>query len=124
MDPPRSPQPSIQYFSVEQARQFLEAAKGDRLYALFATVLTLGLRLGEGLGVPWRDLDLDTGRFNVHQALQRIDKKLYPEKGGLQLVEPKGGYSNRVVTLPAVAISALRHRQIQQEEDRKWAGSR
>ena len=124
VDPPRAPQPSISYFSVEQARQFLEAAKGDRLYALFATVLSLGLRLGQGLGVAWLDLDLDTGRFNIRQALQRIDKKLYPEKGGLQLVEPKGGYSNRIVTLPAVAISALRHHQTQQEEERKWAGSK
>jgi integrase len=124
VDPPKASAPSIRYFSVEQARQFLEAAGADRLYALFATVLSLGLRLGEALGVSWSDVDLDSGRFNVHQALQRIDKKLYPEQGGLQLVEPKGGYSDREVTLPAVAISALRHHQAQQEDERIWAGTR
>jgi integrase len=124
VDPPRAPQPSIHYFSVEQARQFLGAAIGDRLYALFATVLSLGLRLGEALGVSWLDVDLDSGRFNVHQALQRIDKKLYPEKCGLRLVEPKGGYSDRIVTLPAVAISALRHHQAQQNEERIWTGTK
>jgi integrase len=42
----------------------------------------------------------------------------------LQLVEPKGGYSARVVTLPAVTITALRHRQAQQDEERRWAGNR
>jgi integrase len=99
VDPPRAPQPSVQYFSVEQARQFLEAAKGDRLCALFATVLFLGLRLDEALGISWADVDLVTGRFNIHQAVQRIDKKLYPKRGGLQLVDPKGGYSDRVGTL-------------------------
>jgi integrase len=84
----------------------------------------LGLRLGEGLGIAWADIDLDTGRFNIQQALQRLSKKLYAEKGGLQLVEPKGGYSARVVTLPAVAISALRHHQTLQAEEQRWAGRR
>ena len=123
-DPPAAQKPNIRFFSVEQARSFLEVARADRLYALFATVLSLGLRLGEALGVAWPDIDLDKGRFNIHQALQRIDKKLFPDKAGLRLVETKGGYSDRVTRLPAVAVSALCHHQAQQEADRKWAGSR
>jgi integrase len=69
------------------------------------------------------DVNLETGRLNVCQALQRIDKKLYPGKGGLQLVEPKGGYSHRVVTLPAIAVAALRRRQAGQEEEKAIAGT-
>lgn len=124
VDPPGAPKPNINYFSVEQAKKFLEIARADRLFALFATILSLGLRLGEALGVAWPDVDLDRGRFNVHQALQRIDKKLFPERAGLQLVDAKGGYSDRPTILPAVAISALRHHQANQEKDRLWAGSR
>jgi integrase len=81
-------------------------------------------RLGEALGISWSDIDLDSGRFNIHQALQRIDKKLYPNEAGLQLVDPKGGYSDRVVTLPAFAIAALRHHAAAQEEEMAWAGTK
>jgi integrase len=123
-DPPSALKPTTNYLSVEQARLFLDVAKADRLFALYATVLSLGIRLGEGLGIAWPDVDLDTGRFNIHQALQRIDKKLYPDRGGLQLVDPKGGYSDRVVTLPAVAISALRHHEALQQQERQWAGTK
>jgi integrase len=123
-DPPPAPKPAIQYFTVEQARAFLDAAKDDRLFPLYATVLSLGMRLGEGLGVSWDDVDLDTGRFNIHQALQRIDKKLYPDRAGLQLVDTKGGYSDRVVTLPAVAIAALRYHEAAQQNEMAWAGTR
>ena len=43
VDPPRTTKTAIHYFSVEQARTFLAAAGEDRLYALYATVLSLGL---------------------------------------------------------------------------------
>jgi integrase len=124
VDPPTAMKATTNYFSVEQARLFLDIAKADRLFPLYATVLSLGIRLGEGLGIAWPDVDLDTGRFNIHQALQRIDKKLYPDAGGLQLVDPKGGYSARIVTLPAVAISALRHHEASQQRERAWAGAK
>src|SRR5207302_270054 len=75
-DPPTTMRAVAQYMSVEQARAFLGTAKHERLYALYATVLALGLRLGEALGIAWDDIDLDSGRFNIRQALQRIDKKL------------------------------------------------
>jgi hypothetical protein len=64
------------------------------------------------------------GRLNVHQALQRMNNKLYPEKAGLELVDPKGGYSDRAVMLPAVAIAALLRHQAAQQEEIGWAGTK
>jgi len=124
VEPPKVPRSEMTFFTVGQARTFLALAKDDRLFALYATVLSLGLRLGEGLGIAWDDVNLETGRFNVCQSLQRISEKLYPGRGGLQLVEPKGGYSRRVVRLPVVAVAALRRHQVRQTEEKAIAGAR
>jgi len=37
--------------SPEQARAFLDAAKGERLGALYTVALSLGLQMGEALGL-------------------------------------------------------------------------
>ena len=58
------------------------AAKSHRLYPVFATLMGLGLRRGEALGLSWSDVDLTSGVVRVRQTLQRID-------GSLQLVETK-----------------------------------
>jgi integrase len=47
-----------QSFTADQARQLLAAADGERLGALVATGLMLGLRPGELSGLLWCDLDL------------------------------------------------------------------
>jgi integrase len=41
------------------------------LHAFVAITLGCGLRLGEALGLRWRDLDLDAGVLTVEHALQR-----------------------------------------------------
>jgi len=47
VDPPRVPKKEMQALSGEQAQQFLEAAGGDPLEALYVLALTTGMRQGE-----------------------------------------------------------------------------
>ena len=115
-DPPRAPKPAVQFLNLKQARRLLDTAKEHPLYALFATILSLGLRLGEALGLSWSDVDLDNGRLTIRHALQRVENKCV-------LVEPKSQSSHRTVFLPAVAISALRHHRANQEQQRLLAGT-
>lgn len=44
--------------SASQARELLEAARGDRLEALYVLALHTGMRRGELLGLKWEDIDL------------------------------------------------------------------
>lgn len=44
------------HLDAEQARRFLDAARDDNLYPLYALALGTGLRRGELLALTWRDL--------------------------------------------------------------------
>lgn len=125
--PVHVPKPAVRFFTVAEARTFLAAAAEDRLYALFAVILALGLRLGEALGLAWADVDLDHGRLTVRYALQRVRPE-GEKKRKAMLVEPKSTTSRRTVRLPALAVLALaRHRALQEQErafaEDAWLGN-
>ena len=93
----------------EQAQTLLAALKGDRYEALFTTMLALGLRRGEALGLRWADIDLEKGTLTVRHALKR-------ESTGLVLGEVKTTTSRRAVNLPAPLVTTLAaHRKRQLE---------
>jgi len=82
-----------------------------------AVALSLGLRQGEALGLPWDAVDLDTGLLTVRRALQRLGGQ------GLVMVEPKSSAGRRSVALPAPLIEGLRSHRAAQLEERLKAGS-
>ena len=100
----------------EQARRFLAAVRGDRLEALYAVALAVGMRQGEALALHWSDVDLDAGTVRVRYSLQRIN-------GKLTLVQPKTETSRRTIDLPLQAIAALRAHWDRQMDERRLAGT-
>lgn len=108
-DPPRP-------ISPDAAREFLAAVRGDRLEALFVVALATGLRQGEALGLRWADIDLPTRTLAVRAALQRVE-------GELVLVEPKSRASRRSISIPNIAVSALRAHRTRQVQERLSAAS-
>ncbi len=55
-------------WTADQARQFLDAARDQRHFLLYATLITTGLRLGEALALQWADVDLSRGALLVRQG--------------------------------------------------------
>jgi integrase len=103
-------------FDREQARRFLDAARGDRFEALYVLAMAAGLRQGELLGLKWANLDLEKGTLSVRRSL-RIDKD------GAHYTEGKRDRSRRRIELGAGTVGALRsHRKRQLEERICYSG--
>jgi integrase len=116
VDPPRVPKKEMQALTGEQALQFLEAAAGDPLEALYVLALTTGMRQGELLGLKWEDLDLALGTVQVRRTITRLTKK------GFTVSEPKTAKSRRKIHLTRLAIEALKRHRIRQNEAKLAAG--
>ncbi len=99
--PPRPRRREMTALSRSQLRHFLEVTSGTRWHGLWTLLGTTGLRLGEALGLTWRDVDLETGKLIVQRSLQR------QPGGGLVFVPPKTERSRRTVHLPELARLAL-----------------
>jgi integrase len=83
-----------------QGKRFLEAAKRNQNYALFAGALGSGCRQGELLGLAWSDIDFAASTLSVRRSLSKV-------KGRFVLKEPKSKHSVRTVSLPLFAVAAL-----------------
>jgi integrase len=99
--PPQVRREEMQPLSPEQVKVLLEAARGERLEALYVLAVTMGLRQGELLGLKWEDVDLEARTLQVRRTLTTA-------KGGPVLSTPKTKGSRRSVKLTQSAVEALR----------------
>lgn len=92
----------IDYYSKEEALQFLAAVADDRLRALFHLVVSVGLRRGEVLGLKWQDVNFPEATLSVRRALA--------ESGKMKSTKTKR--SKRLIVLPKGIIEELHaHRE-------------
>ncbi|WP_030302662.1 tyrosine-type recombinase/integrase [Streptomyces katrae] len=106
VEPPRAKQREIRPWTLEETLAFLEAARGEALYAAFVLAIAMGLRRGELVGLRWSDLDLDNRVLHVRQQTQRRRGQLYQD-------DPKSR-RQRAVPLPAMCIAPLRWHRLKQ----------
>ncbi|MEV4104155.1 site-specific integrase [Nonomuraea sp. NPDC049649] len=107
-------------WSVNDARQFMEhlRAADEPLYAAFVLILVLGLRRGEVLGLTWGSIDLTNQELWISHQLNRVHGKL------LHRDTTKTVDSDASLPLPALCVTALKHRRRVQEDARNEAGDR
>lgn len=99
-----------------EARRVVEAARGERLEALYILALSTGMRQGEVLGLRWRDVDFEHATLHITATLQNTAT-------GLTLTSPKTHRSNRQIALTPSAVAALRTHRARQAEERLRAGT-
>jgi integrase len=112
---PRQTRQEGRSMSIEEARVLLESLEGHRLAAMYATMLGLGLRRGEALGLKWTDIDFAKRTVSVRRALKR-------ENGTLVLGDVKTSGSRRVLTMPSPVSDGLRAHRARQASERLAAG--
>jgi integrase len=98
---PKLERREMRILEAEQVQRFLAAADPD-WYAFFLTAVTTGARLGELLGLKWRDLDADKRRLSIERAADRQGR----------LGPPKTDKSIRKVAITATLVSALRRHRL------------
>jgi integrase len=100
-----------------QLASFLGHVRGDRLYGLWRTAATTGMRRGELLGATWPALDLTARRLYVTQALSKGPRDEAPRFG-----PPKTDRGRRAVPLDPETTKTLKEHRRRQLEERFAVG--
>lgn len=114
--PGPTPRKEMRALSPEDARRLLEAARDDRLEALYVLAVITGMREGELLGLKWADVDLEAGALRVKRTLTR-------QGGKVTLGEPKTKKSRRTVRLTPRAVEAVKRHRARQAGEKLKVGS-
>lgn len=96
--------------SASEVRHLIATSRDERLWPLWTLLVTTGLRLGEGLGLAWSDVDLGAGTL-------RVERQLLWTEGRWTRRRPKTERSRRTIILIPVAIDALREQHRRQDDD-------
>ncbi|MGH8923844.1 MAG: tyrosine-type recombinase/integrase [Acidimicrobiia bacterium] len=103
----------IKSWTADELRRFLELVNGHRLEAAWHLAALTGMRRAEVLGLRWRDLDMDSGRLSVRQALVSV---------GYEIIKstPKT-HQARTIDIDPGTVERLRlHRERQGRERDDW----
>jgi integrase len=113
---PFRPKPLTQ----DEALALLIAVRGHRHGTLWTFMLGTGARFGEAVALRWQDIDLDRRTVHIRHTLAR--PLVRPGVRTWKLEPPKTDKSERVLSLPAFVVEALREQQTRTKEMRLVAG--
>ena len=116
VEPPKAVRSEMRALDRAETARLLAASEGDRLQVPILLAVSSGLRRGELLGLPWRDLDLKSGTLTVRQSLEET-------AAGCTLKQPKTARSRRSLPLGATTVAALRRHRAAQQEQRSALGA-
>jgi integrase len=112
---PRADRPEMKAWSVNEAREFLDDVKDDRLAWAWTLALTRGLRRGELCGLKWDDFDLERGTLRINRARVTVEGKPLDSL-------PKTAAGRRSVPIDAALLPILRAHRTAQGRERLQSG--
>lgn len=109
LDLPSVPRYEAGFYTCEQLKALLQAAKGDPLYPLIQIAILYGLRRSELLGLKWDSIDFVQKTLTVRHTVSKVTKAVAKDK-------TKTASSYR--SFPLTEEAALIFRQLKAEENR------
>ncbi|MGG1617794.1 tyrosine-type recombinase/integrase [Paenibacillus sp. NRS-1782] len=76
LDRPRRTKKKLSIWSIEQIQKFLGSLKDNKHYIIFFLAIHTGMRQGEILGLPWRNIDFINKRIMITQTLEHDGKRI------------------------------------------------
>jgi integrase len=119
--PPDEDKKEIVPFTPEEAEQFLNTARSNRMFAGYYLGMFAGLRRGEILGLMWDNFDFTAKKFEINRELEEIKD----EKTGkycLDLQLPKTAKSQRTIPMTDDMVKVLKTHKAQQNEEKLFFG--
>jgi integrase len=111
---------SVKILTKSELDHFLEMTKDSRLNVLFLAAVTTGMRLGELLGLRWRDINFSDGLIHVNGQIRSRHIKGKTR----QIIETKSEAGNRVLPVGEKMIEDLkRHYDAQKKHKALMAAS-
>ena len=117
VDPPLARQEEMRVWTEEEAARFLRVARGGKYYRLFYLALSTGARLGELLGLQWRDIDFERRSLQITRTYTNLPGKVCTQP-------PKTAAARRRVPLDEATLQILKQNRKQQIKERLRKGER
>lgn len=104
--------------TVEQQKAFIDAIRYSpefyHWYPLFVTLLGTGMRIGECIGLRWKDVDFKHRNINVNHAVTYYTRR---EKVCFGVSKPKTEAGNRLIPMMDTVYDALKNEYDRQKKD-------
>ena len=104
--------------TVEQQKAFIDAIRYSpeyyHWYPLFVTLLGTGMRIGECIGLRWKDVDFKHRNINVNHAVTYYTRR---EKVCFGVSKPKTEAGTRVIPMMDTVYDALKNEYDRQKKD-------
>lgn len=121
---PRVITPEKEFYTIEEAQQMLDLFRNEpdsnfKYVCFYTLAVYTGFRLGEMLGLEWKDVNFETNVISVNRTC------LYSKvKGGLYTETPKTQQSRRSLKVPQGVIDVLLRWKELQNIQRQRVGSK
>ena len=115
IDRPKRDSSEVEVWDKEEVRLFLEKTQDDPFHVAYLLGAIEGMRMGEVLGLRWKDIDIESKTLCIRQTLTFDGKKLKPGA--------KNKSSQRTIGLTNETVDRLKNHKAQQDTIKEEFGS-